>query len=203
MMRYSEVHDVDSLEFISVTLRSLPSKFFPLRQSPANLPFDGEMLTSGSRVLFQNLSSSVVKKLPAFMEPGCSLPHWQKPNFVTVLSQFSPVFDTMVCCLKMHSIIILPSTPRSFKWFICAQKICAPALFPMHARCPFCFILGFITWRSYLCKIKYNKTTINYILKDGKSGTSFNLLLVSFECSFYCRSSTSNYGPRNWWNDVC
>jgi len=40
------------------------------------------------------------------------------PPLVSVLSQLNPVQNLMSCFSKIHSNIILPSTPTSFRWFL-------------------------------------------------------------------------------------
>jgi len=76
------------------------------------------ILTPSNRVLLEKLIvTHLIRKIPTFLEPKCSLPCLQNLPLFPILSQMKPVHTFKTYVFKTHFNIILPSTTRSSKWF--------------------------------------------------------------------------------------
>jgi len=74
-------------------------------------------LTSGSKVLLEKLIvTQLVKNSPPFMELEGSLPCHNNPPLFPILNQTSLVHTFRPYFPRIHSNVILPSTPMSSDW---------------------------------------------------------------------------------------
>jgi len=106
-------------------------------------PFDTPRTTptAWSIALFQTLISTyLVKIFPAFCERFIAVFRRPHPPMVPVLTQMNPFRTFPHCPPKIHSNIILPSTPWSSKWSLpfrfCNQIFVCILISPIRATCP-------------------------------------------------------------------